>query len=193
MCRSPLKVALLVVAYLVLPRIAVAQSAIAGVVRDATGAVLPGVTVEVASPALIEKVKSTVTDPAGQYRVVDLRPGTYSVTFALSGFATVKRDGIVLEANFTAPVNAEMRVGAISETVTVSGETPVVDVQTTQHREVVTRQLLDTLPTGRDFQTVGNVLPSVNMGRYDVGGTSTAQSGTLVAFGGRGADFQTDV
>jgi hypothetical protein len=193
MCRSPLKVALLVVACLVFARVAAAQSAIAGVVRDATGAVLPGVTVEVASPALIEKVKSTVTDPAGQYRVVDLRPGTYSVTFALSGFATVKRDGIVLEANFTAPVNAEMRVGAISETVTVSGETPVVDVQTTQHREVVTRQLLDTLPTGRDFQTVGNVLPSVNMGRYDVGGTSTAQSGTLVAFGGRGADFQMKV
>jgi hypothetical protein len=169
---------------------AAAQSAIAGTVRDATGAVLPGVTVEVSSPALIEKTKTTATDSAGQYRVVDLRPGTYMVTFTLTGFSTVKREGIVLETNFTAPVNAELRVGAVAETVTVSGEAPVVDVQTTQHREVVTRQLLDTLPTGRDFQTVGNVLPSVNMGRYDVGGSSTVQSGTLVAFGGRGADFQ---
>ena len=96
----------------------------------------------------------------------------------------------MLEANFTAPVNAELRVGAITETVTVTGETPVVDVQNTMRREVVTRELLDTLPTGRDFQTIGNVLPGVTMGRFDVGGSSTAQSGTLVAFGSRGADFQ---
>src|ERR1041385_5828423 len=125
--RSPRVVLFAVLACLAFSRLAAGQSAIAGVVRDATGAVLPGVTVEVASPVLIEKVKSTITDPAGQYRVVDLRPGTYSVTFTLAGFATIKRDGIALEANFTAPVNAEMRVGAISETVTVAGETPVVD------------------------------------------------------------------
>jgi uncharacterized surface anchored protein len=85
-------------------------------VRDATGAVLPGVTVEVTSPALIEKTRTAVTDQAGQYRVVDLRPGTYAVVFSLAGFSTIKREGIVLEANFTAPVNAELRVGAIAET-----------------------------------------------------------------------------
>ncbi len=175
---------------LLVPGMAAAQSAIAGVARDATAGVLPGVTVEVSSPALIEKTRSTVTDQAGQYRVVDLRPGTYTVTFTLQGFNSVKREGVVLDANFTAPVNVEMRVGSITETVTVTGESPIVDVQNTARREVVDRELLDTLPTGRDFQTIGNVLPGVTMGRFDVGGSSTAQSGTLVAFGSRGADFQ---
>jgi hypothetical protein len=179
-----------VLGFLLIPGIAAGQSAIAGVARDATGAVLPGVTVEVSSPALIEKTRSTVTDQAGQYRVVDLRPGTYAVTFTLQGFNTVKREGVVLDANFTAPVNAEMRVGSITETVTVTGESPIVDVQNTMRRETVNRELLDTIPTGRDFQTIGNVLPGVTMGRFDVGGSSTAQSGTLVAFGSRGADFQ---
>jgi hypothetical protein len=187
--RLPLKV-LVVAGCLVVPRMVTAQSAIAGVARDVTGAVLPGVTVEVSSPALIEKVRATATDQAGQYRVVDLRPGTYAVTFTLPGFTTVKREGVVLDANFTAPVNAEMRVGALTETITVTGESPIVDVQNTMRREVVNRELLDTLPTGRDFQTIGNVLPGVTMGRFDVGGSSTAQSGTLVAFGSRGADFQ---
>jgi hypothetical protein len=176
--------------WVLVPGIAAAQSAIAGVARDATAGVLPGVTVEVSSPALIEKTRSTVTDQAGQYRVVDLRPGTYTVTFTLQGFNSVKREGVVLDANFTAPVNVEMRVGSITETVTVTGESPIVDVQNTARREVVDRELLDTLPTGRDFQTIGNVLPGVTMGRFDVGGSSTAQSGTLVAFGSRGADFQ---
>ena len=175
---------------LLIPGLAAGQSAIAGVARDATGGVLPGVTVEVSSPALIEKTRSTVTDQAGQYRVVDLRPGTYAVTFTLQGFNTVKREGVVLDANFTAPVHADMRVGSITETVTVTGESPIVDVQNTMRRETVNRELLDTIPTGRDFQTIGNVLPGVTMGRFDVGGSSTAQSGTLVAFGSRGADFQ---
>src|SRR6478752_2063519 len=95
-----------------------AQSAIAGVVKDTSGAVIPGVTVEAASPALIERVRSAITDSQGQYKIVDLRPGTYTVTFTLPGFASVKRDGIELPANFTAPVSAEMRIGALEETVT---------------------------------------------------------------------------
>jgi hypothetical protein len=190
MNRRVLLSVFLVLGCVLIPGIAAAQSAIAGVARDATGAVLPGVTVEVSSPALIEKTRSAVTDDAGQYRVVDLRPGTYSVTFTLQGFNTVKRDGVFLDANFTAPVNAEMRIGAIEETVTVTGESPIVDVQNTARREVVDRELLDTLPTGRDFQTIGNTLPGVTMGRFDVGGSSTAQSGTLVAAGSRGQDFQ---
>ena len=148
--RLLLKV-VMALACVLIPGIAAAQSAIAGVARDSSGAVLPGVSVEVSSPALIEKTRSTVTDQAGQYRVVDLRPGTYSVTFTLQGFNTVKREGVVLDANFTAPVNAEMRVGAIEETVTVTGESPIVDVQNTARREVVDRELLDALPTGRDF------------------------------------------
>src|SRR5262249_57844957 len=105
---------------LLMPAGVLAQSAIAGVARDTTGAVLPGVTVEVASPALIEQTRSAVTDSQGQYKIVDLRPGTYSVTFTLPGFATVKRDGVELPANFTATINGDLRVGSLEETVTVS-------------------------------------------------------------------------
>src|SRR5213075_879085 len=106
------------------PAAAYAQGSIVGLVKDASGAVLPGVTVEAASPALIEKVRTVVTDGTGQFRVVDLRPGMYSVTFTLTGFATVKREGITLSGTQTATVNADMRVGAVQETVTVSGAAP---------------------------------------------------------------------
>src|SRR5262245_53848389 len=114
---------------LMIPASAFAQASITGVVKDASGAVLPGVTVEAASPELIEKTRSAVTDGTGQYRIVDLRAATYSVTFTLTGFSTVKREGIELTGSFTATVNAELKVGALSETITVSGETPIVDVQ----------------------------------------------------------------
>ena len=108
-----LKGILFSIACLVLvPAAAYAQASIAGVVRDTSGAVLPGVTVEAASPALIERVRSVVTDGTGQYKVVDLRPGTYSVTFTLPGFSTLKREGIELAGSFTATVNADLRVGA---------------------------------------------------------------------------------
>jgi hypothetical protein len=107
----------------------VQTGSIAGVVTDSSNAVMPGVTVEAASPALIEKVRSVVSDAQGQYKIVDLRPGPYDVTFSLVGFATVKQAGIQLTANFTASVNADLKVGAIEETITVSGATPVVDVQ----------------------------------------------------------------
>src|SRR5438132_2410285 len=110
-----------------LPSSALAQAAIAGTVKDTSGAVLPGVTVEAASPALIEKVRTVVTDETGQYRVIDLRPGVYAVTFSLTGFTTVKREGIELTGTFTASVNADMRVGTVAETITVTGETPIVD------------------------------------------------------------------
>ena len=103
-----------------LPAAAFAQASITGVVRDSSGAVLPGVTVEVASPALIEKVRAVVTDETGQYRVESLRPGTYSVTATLPGFSTFKREGIELTGSFTASVNADMRVGSLEETITVS-------------------------------------------------------------------------
>src|SRR5687768_16775263 len=111
------------------PDIASAQGAIAGIVRDTSGGVLPGVTVEAASPALIEKVRAVVTDGTGQYRITDLRPGTYTVTFTLPGFSVVRREGVVLGGEATFQVNADMRVGALEETVTVTGEAPTVDVQ----------------------------------------------------------------
>src|SRR5688500_13395127 len=114
---------------LLIPAAAYAQAAITGVAKDASGGVLPGVTVDAASPALIEKVRSVVTDDTGQYRIVDLRPGTYSVTFTLPGFSTVKREGIELTGSFVATVNGDLKVGALEETITVTGETPIVDVQ----------------------------------------------------------------
>src|SRR5678815_2798719 len=117
--------------------LAEAQSAIAGVVTDTSGAVLPGVTVEAASPVLIEKVRTVVTDGAGQYRIIDLRPGAYTVTFTLPGFNTVKRDGVELEGTFSATVNADMRVGALEETITVTGAAPVVDLQSVRTQSVM--------------------------------------------------------
>src|SRR3954470_20865448 len=112
------------------PHLVFAQSsAIAGVVRDTTGAVMPGVIVEASSPALIERVRSATSDERGQYKIVDLRPGTYVVTFTLPGFSTVKREGIELTTGFTATVNADLKVGTVEETITVSGAAPVVDTQ----------------------------------------------------------------
>src|SRR5215475_2785423 len=108
-------------ALLLLPVAASAQSSIAGVVKDASGAVLPGVQVEVSSPVLIEQSRTAITDTQGVYRVVDLRPGTYKVTFTLQGFSTFERDGIELPTGFTATVNADMKLGSIAETITVSG------------------------------------------------------------------------
>src|SRR5881396_3741925 len=120
---------------LLLPALVWAQAesgTIAGVVRDASGAVMPGVTVEAASPVLIERVRSATTDSQGLYRIVDLRPGTYTVIFTLTGFSTLRRNGIELTTGFTATVNADLRVGTVEETVTVSGASPVVDVQNVQ-------------------------------------------------------------
>jgi hypothetical protein len=177
---------------LILPPSVLAQSAIAGIVRDTTGAVLPGVTVEATSPALIEKLKSATTNEAGQYRIVDLRPGTYAVAFTLTGFTTVRREGIVLEANFTAPINVELKVGAVAESVTVTGTTPVVDVQTSQRREVVTQELLESLPTGRNFQLMAGTVPSVTTGVFDVGGSSAMWTGgSLLVHGSLSFDSRT--
>src|SRR5205823_4956557 len=119
---------------LLLPSAAYAQAAITGVVKDASGGVLPGVTVEAASPALIERVRSVVTDATGQYKIVDLRPGTYDVTFSLPGFTTVKREGIELAGTFVATVNVDLRVGNVTETITVTGESPLVDIQSTKEQ-----------------------------------------------------------
>jgi hypothetical protein len=163
-----------------------AAQTIAGTVRDDTGAVMPGVTVEAASPALIEKVRTAVTDGAGQYRIVNLTVGLYSVTFALPGFSTVKREGIELTGNFTATVNADLKVGALEETVTVAGASPLVDVQSATRQVVMTREVIDALPTARNIQAAGLTIPGVtttatvgNNGR-DVGGTTKLQQPFLV-------------
>ena len=145
----------LIAGLLLLPTAGAAQSSsgtIAGVAKDTSGAVLPGVTVEVASPALIEKVRSSVTDASGVYQITSLRPGTYTVSFSLAGFSTVKREGLELSAGFTATVNGELRVGTLSETITVSGASPVVDTQSARTQSVLSRETLDVLPTAKNFQ-----------------------------------------
>src|SRR5229473_2124809 len=153
---------------LLLPAAAWAQSAaagsIAGVVKDATGAVLPGVNVEAASAALIERVRSAVTDGQGQYKIVDLRPGTYTVTFSLSGFSTVKRESLELNTGVTLPVNADLRVASLAETITVSGASPVVDVQNVRTQNVLTREVLDTVPTPKNFQSFGALTLGASLG-----------------------------
>jgi hypothetical protein len=158
---------------------------IAGVARDETGAVLPGVTVEAASPALIERVRTAVSDTGGQYRIVSLSPGVYTVTFTLPGFNTVRHEGIELTGNFTATINAEMKVGAIEETVTVSGATPLVDIQSLTKQTVFTREVLDVLPAAHNIQAAAVMIPGVTVsglvgtsGR-DVGGNSKLQQPSL--------------
>ena len=146
------------------------SSGIAGTVRDTSNAVLPGVTVEAASPALIEKVRTVVTDGEGRYNIVDLRPGTYVVTFTLPGFTTFRRDGIVLTSGFTATVNADLRVGSLEETITVTGETPLVDTQNVRQQTVVSNDALDALPSStKTWGTVVALTPGFS-GMADVGG-----------------------
>src|SRR5207253_3434951 len=135
-----------VFALALLPSAAFAQASIAGTVKDSSGAVLPGVTVEASSPVLIEKVRSAATDAGGQYRIVDLRAGTYTLTFTLTGFSTVRRDGVELEGAFTAVVNADMKVGAVAETITVVAETPVVDTQSVRRQTTIGSDLITSIP-----------------------------------------------
>jgi hypothetical protein len=158
-----------------LPTVAMAQSAIAGTVRDTSGAVLPGVTVEAASPVLIEKVRTVVSNDQGQYTIVDLRPGVYTVTFTLTGFNTFVRQGLELPTDFTATINAEMRVGTLEETVTVTGESPVVDVSSTARVQVLSREVLDAIPTGRSVFAMGQLITGVSLNVPDVGGSRAMQ------------------
>jgi hypothetical protein len=156
-------------------------SSIAGVVKDPSGAVMPGVTVEAASPALIERVRTAVTDAAGQYKIVNLVPGVYSVTFTLTGFNTVKREGIELTASFTANVNTDLRVGALEETITVSGQAPTVDVQNVTQQSVITRDILNAIPAGmKSTGQIGVLIPGVTSTSQDVGGTAFSSVGLAI-------------
>jgi hypothetical protein len=190
-----LLIAAVVCALLAIPHQSSAQGAlgsIAGNVKDTSGGAMPGVTVEVASPVLIEKVRTTVTDGQGNYKITELRPGTYSVTFTLSGFATVKREGIDLVSGFTATVNGDMQVGSVSETITVTGASPIVDVQTASTRQVFRDDVLESLPSA---QKDAVQLASLTLGampssgdRNDVGGDKGSQSTGIAIHGSRGDD-----
>jgi hypothetical protein len=170
-------------------------SGIAGVARDPSGAVLPGVTVEAASPALIEKIRTSVTDGEGRYNIVDLRPGVYTVTFTLPGFSTVRREGIELPTGFTATINADLRVGSLEETITVSGAAPLVDTTNVRRQIVANHELLDSLPTStKHINTLVTLTPGFT-GVTDVGGRYQAEPGfyhgkrgTKVSFDGMGVE-----
>src|ERR1043165_2799309 len=170
---------------LAVPAAAMAQGAFSCVVKDASGAVLPGVTVEAKSPALIEGARAVVTDGAGQYQIVDLRPGTYALTFTLPGFSTVKREGLELAGARVVTIDAQMTVGGLQETVTVSGETPVVDVQSTQRQSVMSDQIIAALPSGRSHYDLAALVPGLvgqqfgRSGWQDVGGTHNLPTSPL--------------
>jgi len=167
-----------------------ASASIAGVVKDTSGAVLPGVTVEASSPALIERVRSVVTDSTGQYKILQLRPGTYVVTFTLPAFTTVRREGIELSGSFTAAVNAELKVGAVAETITVTGATPIVDVQSIDTQRVLQKDVIDAIPAGRSFQDLALLVPGITAGP-DIGGLNTLSITNLAMHGGSSADART--
>jgi hypothetical protein len=184
------------VAAVLMPVAAMAQATITGVVKDTSGAVLPGVTVEAASPVLIEKVRTATTDGSGQFRIVDLRPGSYTVTFSLTGFNTVRREEIELSGSNTAIVNADLRVGALEETITVSGETPIVDVQSTTKQQVMTTETINAIPSGRNYQNLGLLIPgvtSVNNSQtraQDVGGALGDNMAYLMIHGSKPSDMR---
>ena len=164
-----------------LPGTAFAQ-AIGGAVTDSTGGVLPGVTVEARSPALIEQVRTAVTDGSGQFLITALESGGYSVTFTLPGFNTTIREGIELVTDFTANVDVQMTVGSVEETVTVTGAAPVVDVQGVTEQVAMTREIIDTIPSGKSFQNLGVLIPGMT---FDPGNTGVGSD-----IGGQGGQTQ---
>ncbi len=179
--RDVLTLLAVLVSIALVPATAAAQSSIAGIVKDTSGAVLPGVTVEAASDALIEKVRAAVTDGNGQCRIVDLRPGKYTVTFALTGFSTFRRDELDLPGDFVMNVNADMRVGSLEETITVTGESPIVDVQSAKRQRTMDAELIQAIPSARAYNGLVRLIPSMIGGSNDV-----VLSPGMIVFGGRG-------
>jgi hypothetical protein len=177
---------------LLVPSMALAQASITGNVKDTSGAVLPGVTVEAASPVLIEKTRTVVTDGNGRYQIVDLRPGTYTITFTLAGFNTFKRDGVVLSGASANTVDADLRVGSLEETITVTGEAPVVDTHSLTKQQVLSSDVVDALPSARNYVTLGRMVSGTNAtgnGSNDVGGSLIQDvGGSLTVHGSRATD-----
>ena len=170
---------------LLLPALAHAQATLSGTVRDNTGAVLPGVTVEATSPALIEKVRIAVTDGSGQYRITELPPGLYVMTFTLTGFTVIRREDVEVRGSGVIPINADLRVGALQETITVTGETPLVDTQTTRRETVLTTETLKTLPATRTYGALLSAVPGLMTNNSSLGAMTTPFMTFFTAHGGR--------
>ena len=182
-----LKTIVVIVSLLAVPRgvFAQATASIVGTAKDASGAVLPGVTVEASSPALIEKTRTVVTSGTGQYSIDGLRPGTYTVTFTLTGFSVVKREGIELAGSFVATVNADLKVGGVAETITVSGEAPTVDVSSTRNQEVLSAQTVADIPSSRNYSAFTHLIPAINVQQNDFEGSNPALYSVFQIHGGR--------
>lgn len=178
---------------LLIPALAQAQATLAGVVRDTSGAVLPGVTVEASSPVLIEKSRSAVTDGSGQYRLTQLPPGSYSLTFTLSGFNVVKRDDVRITGSGVIPINADLRVGALQETITVTGETPVVDTQSTRRETVLDDAIINALPATRTYGALLNAIPGLMTNTGATGAMVTPNMTFFTAHGGRQNEGQVQI
>jgi hypothetical protein len=179
------RLALAVAGVAVLSSAAYAQTALAGVVKDSSGGVLPGVTVEAASSVLLEKTRTAVTDASGQYRIPDLLPGKYTVTFTLTGFSTVKREDVDVAGSGVVSINADMKVGSVSETITVTGETPVVDIQTSTKRQVVLpSNVVEAIPASRGYGNILATVPGIQATGLDV--SSAVSTNFFTARGGRG-------
>ena len=182
--RGPVRLVPVLAYVLSFPSVAHAQASIAGAARDTSGAVLPGVTVEASSPVLIERARSAVTDGMGQYRIIDLEPGTYAVTFTLTGFNTLKREGIELTGSFVATVNAELRVGTVAETITVTGETPIIDVQSSKGQQTLKQDVINAIPTGRTYFGLAVLVAGITTSTQDVGGIAGPATVTYSNHGG---------
>ena len=190
-----------VVCLLLAPSVAIAQgSAIGGTVTDTTGGVLPGVTVEARSPSIIEQVRTAVTDGNGQYLIIALEPGTYSVAYSLAGFSTLVREGVELSTGFTASIDVQLAVGDIQETVTVTGASPVVDIQNVDQRQVMDREVIDTIPTGKSFFNYALLVPGMESSEsfltplsQDVGGMAPATLQRMSIHGGSQLDQQLEI
>jgi len=180
-------------ALLIFPAAVSAQSAITGIVRDTTGAVMPGVSIEATSPALIERSRTVSSDSQGRYTVVDLRPGVYKVTFTLQGFKTVIQDAIDLPSNFTATINADLELGSLEESVTVSGQAPTVDVQNAQRTTVMPRDLLDAVPVPRMFVAEASMAVGTKVSSQNVGGSRSAVNPRITAHGSLSKDTTIDI
>ncbi len=175
---------------LFLPALAWAQASIVGSVRDQSGAALPGVTVEAASPALIEGTKTAVTDEQGRYRFEALRPGRYTLKFTLTGFDTLNRTGIDVPSDVVVTANVEMSVGTLEESVTVTGASPQVDVSQASRTQVLTREVIDALPVSRNVMSIGVLAPGVRPGTPDIGGSRMTEQVALRAHGLGGNDAE---
>src|SRR6266849_2167389 len=170
------------VVLVVVPSLASAQSTISGVVKDASGAVIPGVSVEAASEVLIERSRTVVTSGDGRYTVVDVRPGLYTMTFALPGFSTVKQQ-VTVPANVSVPVDAEMKVSSLEETLTVEARVATVDVENVAHPAVLSRADMDAIPSARNMQSLGSYVPGVHLNTPDVAGSMQVQQTYITTHG----------